>query len=162
MKTGKSADESGICSEHFKFSPEEVIPYIVFIINKIFDELDVPPKLKSGFVTPVLKPKKDKLYPENYRGITVTNKFSTIVESLLKDRIEPKLLPTQSKLQRGFTEKSSSLNTAFLVTQSADHYIEINEEELFLLTLDAQRAFDTLDHELLFNKLFHDGITGDL
>ena len=61
MKTGKSADENGICSEHFKYSPEEVIPFIVFIMNKIFDDLDVPKKLKSGIVTPVLKPKKDKL-----------------------------------------------------------------------------------------------------
>lgn len=46
-----------------------------------------------------------------------------------------------------------------MVTQAADHYKEIMEE-LLLLTLDAQKAFDKLDHELLFNKLYHDGICG--
>ena len=137
----------------------ETVPYIINILNQIVSDMDVPDKLKSGIVTPVLKPNKDKLYPEHYRGITVTNTFSTILESLLKDRIEPKLLPTQNKLQRGFTEKTSSLNTAFMVTQAADHYKEIMEE-LLLLTLDAQKVFDKLEHELLFNKLYHDGICG--
>ena len=73
--------------------------YLLFvnIINKIFRDLDIPEKLKSGVVTPVLKPNKDERYPENYRGITVANTLSTIVESILKERIEPKLLPIQSK-----------------------------------------------------------------
>ncbi|VDI15594.1 Hypothetical predicted protein [Mytilus galloprovincialis] len=44
MKTGKSPDVNGISSEHFKYGPEEIIPYIVFIINLIFDNLDVPEK----------------------------------------------------------------------------------------------------------------------
>ncbi|VDI15366.1 Hypothetical predicted protein [Mytilus galloprovincialis] len=101
------------------------------------------------------------MYPENYRGITVTNTFSTVLESLLKDRIEPTLLPKQSKLQRGFTEKASSLNTAFIVTQTADCYKELLRE-LFLLTLDAQKAFDKLNHEILFNNLYHDGICGGI
>ncbi|CAC5418331.1 unnamed protein product [Mytilus coruscus] len=96
MKTGKSPDVNGISSEHFKYGPEEIVPFIVFIINLIFDNLDVPEKIKSGTVTSVLKTGKDKMYPENYRGITVTNTFSTVLESILKDRIEPALLPKQS------------------------------------------------------------------
>jgi hypothetical protein len=60
---------------------DEIVPVIVNIINKIFRDL----------VTPVLKPNKDERYPENYRGITVANTLSTIVESILKERIEPKL-----------------------------------------------------------------------
>lgn len=113
MKTGKSADSNGICAEHFKYGADEIVPVIANIINKIFRDLDQSPEqLKSGVVTPVLKPNKDKRYPENYRGITVANTLSTILESILKERIEPNLLQIQSKLQRGFTEKSSSLNTA--------------------------------------------------
>jgi hypothetical protein len=121
MKTGKSADSNGICAEHFKYGADEIVPVIVNIINKIFRDLDIPEKLKNGVVTPVLKPNKDKRYPENNRGITVANTLSTIVDSILKERIEPKLLPIQSKLQRGFTENSSSLNTAFIVTRAAEY-----------------------------------------
>ena len=84
MNTGKSAESDGICTEHFKYGADEIVPVIVNIINKIFRDLDIPEKLKSGGVTPVLKPNRDKRYPENYRGITVANTLSTIVESILK------------------------------------------------------------------------------
>ncbi|VDI45250.1 Hypothetical predicted protein [Mytilus galloprovincialis] len=150
LKTGKSPGADGISAEHLKNMPTELLQYIINIISLIFAEKDVYSNVKEGVVTPVLKyvkSGKDKIYPENYRGITVTNYFSTLIESILKDRIKPKHLPQQSKLQRGFTEKSSSLNAAFIVTQSADFYKEILAQ-LVLLTLDAQKAFDKLDHEI--------------
>ena len=55
MKTGKSADSNGICAEHFKYGADEIVPDIVNIINKIFKDLDIPEKLKSRVVTPVMQ-----------------------------------------------------------------------------------------------------------
>jgi hypothetical protein len=37
-----------------------------------------------------------------------------------------------------------------------------NNNELLLLTLDAEKAFEKLNHEILFNKLYHNGIKGDM
>jgi hypothetical protein len=37
-----------------------------------------------------------------------------------------------------------------------------NNDELLLLTLDAEKAFDKLNYEILFNKLYHNGIKGDM
>jgi hypothetical protein len=37
-----------------------------------------------------------------------------------------------------------------------------NNDELLLLTFDAEKAFDKLNHEILFNKLYHNGIKGDM
>ena len=63
LKTGKSSDSSGISAEHFRYSPDEVMQFLVTIVNKIFEELDIPESSKYGTVTPVLKPNKDKIYP---------------------------------------------------------------------------------------------------
>jgi hypothetical protein len=38
----------------------------------------------------------------------------------------------------------------------------LNNDELLLLTLDAEKAFDKLNHEILFNKLYRNGIEGDM
>lgn len=161
LKTGKSAGPDGISAEHLKNIPDEVIPYIVNIINQILKEKEVPQVLKEGILTPVHKKGKDKCYPANYRGITVTSIFSAIIESIIKNRIDPTLLPTQNKLQRGFTENTSSLNAAFIVSETEQYYQETSQE-LVLVTLDAQKAFDKIHHEILFNKVYHDGITGNM
>ena len=91
-------------------------------------------------------------------------KKSTVVETVLKDRTELKLIPTQEKTPTCFTETSSALHSAFTVTQSSEQFTWYKEllKQLFLLTFIAQKAFDKLNHELLFNKLhiFHDDNNG--
>ena len=116
---------------------------------------------KSGLFTPVLKKGKDPTTLGNYRGITVTRKFSNILESILKSRIDPILNQTQNCQQRGFTEKVPSLNAALIVSE-AHHYANTKDWPFYLATLDAEKAFDTVHHEILFNKNFHDGINGDM
>jgi hypothetical protein len=35
-------------------------------------------------------------------------------------------------------------------------------QDLELLAVDAEKAFDTVNHDIMLNKLYHDGITGDM
>ena len=138
MKTGKAMDSNGtgITSEHFKLATEKIIPTIVRIVNTIFMDKDVTKNMKTGIITPVLNKNKDGSLPGHYRDITVTNTCSSIVESILTD-------------------------IAFIVTECIMTCIE-EDDDLFLITFDAQKTFDKLNHEILFNKLYHDGITDDL
>ena len=101
MKTGKVMDSNGIASEHFKLDTEEIIPTIVKIVNKIFMDKDIMENMKTGILTPVLKKNKDGSLPRNYRGITVTNKFSSIV-SILKDRLEKKVNSNTEQITKRF------------------------------------------------------------
>lgn len=48
LKTGKSPDSGGI-SEHFRYSPDEVIQFLVTIV-KIFEELDIPAQNRQNMV----------------------------------------------------------------------------------------------------------------
>ena len=161
LNTGKAPGSDGLSVEHFRNAPDEFIPTLVDVINQIFLEKEVPKIVKERIITPVHKTGKDKYLPGNYRGITVTNVISSIIERIIKDRIEPDLAKSQSKLERGFTEKTSSLNAVFIISETIE-YSKEKSQELFLVTLDAQKAFDRVHHEILFNKIYHDGIQGDL
>ena len=82
------------------------------------------------------------------------------MQSILKGRIDKKIEVIQNPLQRGFTEAVSSLLAAFITSEVVLNGLEANENVL-LVTLDAEKAFDKLNHEILFNKLYHYGIVGD-
>ena len=157
LKIGKSPDIDGITAEHYKHASTELLPIIVHILNTIVEQLDIPQLLKSGILIPVLKKNKDRRNPSNYRGIAVTK----ILQSILKGRIDKKIEVIQNPLQRGFTEAVSSLLAAFITSEVVLNGLEDNENVL-LVTLDAEKAFDKLNHEILFNKLYHYGIVGDM
>jgi len=111
-------------------------------------------------LTPVFKNKGEKTNPCNYRGITVSPVLLKIFEILLKNHYNRVLKPIQHKLQRGFTEKVSHLNAAFLLHEVLLDCKTIGKP-LKVALLDVKAAFDTVCHESLLRKLFHDGLQGD-
>ena len=161
LKSGKAPDEDGISAEHYKYGIEELVPFIIHVLNNVIEHLDIPTFLKSGILTPILKKEKDKTNPANYRGITVTKIFAKILQSILKERVDKYVDDIQNALQRGFSEGVSSLCAAFIASETIEESKKL-KLLLILITLDAEKAFDKLNHEILFNKLYHYGIKGKL
>ncbi|CAC5402874.1 unnamed protein product [Mytilus coruscus] len=117
--------------------------------------------LKGEIMTPVLKKNKDRQNPANFRGIIVTKIFTKTLQSVLKSRIDIKIHQIQNQLQRGFTEAIPMVFAAFLASEVIIQSRE-DDQEILLLTLNAEKAFDKLEHEILFNKVYHYGIDGDM
>ena len=98
---------------------------------------------------------------DNYRGITVTLLFSKILEKAWLLRAIPILSSNQNLLQRGFTKGVAPLNAALLVTESINEASDC-KSPLYITFLDASKAFDVVDHEILLNELYLSGIDGSL
>ena len=77
----------------------------------------------------------------------------------IRARIEGTLEKQQNKLQKGFIKGASSINIAFLKTESIN-VAKDNNETLILITLDTEKTFDVVDHTHLFWKIYHQDITG--
>ena len=146
-------------SEHLTYCTDEITPYVVDLINNILSLRRVPDILKEGILTPVYK-KGDTANPSNYRGISVTPILLKVVEHILNHRHNPALLNTQSKLQKGFTEKTPSMNAAVILSECINE-TKHQKKPLFIAALDVQKAFDVVCHESLLRKLYVDGISGD-
>ena len=161
LKKNKAPDAYGITAEHVQMAKESLVPIITAMINSTIQQGALPQHLKEGVLTPVLKKGKDQKVPSNYRGITVTTIFSKILEHTLQTRLNTVLDDTQSTLQRGFTAKTSPLNAAFLVSEAIAENADL-KNPMALVALDAEKAFDRVWHERLFQKLYSDGINGKL
>ncbi|KAK3105231.1 hypothetical protein FSP39_020278 [Pinctada imbricata] len=153
LKNNKAADIMGLTAEHLKMALDQVTPSITRIINAMLERGEVPHILKTGVLTPVLKKGKDKTRPGNYRGVTVTTLLGKILETYIRDRLEPILDHTQSQLQRGFTQGTSPLMAGLLISE-AYYEAKDKKEPLILQTFDAEKAFDVVWHDSLFSKLY--------
>ena len=137
-------------------TPASMYFYLLDIINTILKDRQIPSCLKIGILTPIFK-KGTPDNPSNYRGISITPVILKVLEQILSSRYEQILIETQSELQYGFTKRKSSLMSAFLLTE-CQLETKSNKETMFLTTLDTQKAFDVVSHDILLHRLYYDGI----
>ena len=112
FKLSKAQDIFGLSSEHLKFAPDSLYSVLSSLMECILYTGYVPPQLKQGILTPVLKKKKDAAQPTNYRGITILSILGKILERVLQNQSKERIESKQSKMQRGFTANSSAVNAA--------------------------------------------------
>lgn len=143
---------------------KEIIDTIALPLSHIFNlsmENGVfPTVFKVTKTTPLFKA-GNSLDMSNYRGISIIDVFSKIFEKLLCQRILSFLLATNffSDTQFGFLpNRDTNQAIIHLVNQIS---LAINEGDLVLgLFIDVKKAFDTVDHKILFEKLKNAGFRG--
>ena len=149
LNTGKSSDEYGLFSEHFKSGKSEIVPAFTKVFNKILSEKKIPSTFKTGVITPVLKKGKDSKLLENYRGITISSIFGKLFECALLTKFEY----NQSDMQFGFTEGLSPMMASLIVSEAKAESSD-KKSTVSMATLDSQKAFDVVHHSILLDKLF--------
>ena len=156
LNANKAPDEFGLVSEHLKYGLKPLLPLLVNIYNEIITSGIIPANFKSGIIHPIHKKGKDPTSMDNYRGMTVTSVFGKLFEILLLTRMTD-LNHNQSDLQYGFT-KGLTPTMASLILSEAEADKKMRKQSLYIATLDTQKAFDVVDHTILLNKLYEEGI----
>ena len=131
---------------------------LIFHLNLVF----FPDNLKIGKVNPLYK-KDSAENPSNYRPISVLSVFSKITKKLMHNRLYKFLEKFELLylLQFGFRENHSTTHALLSLTESIKHSID-NWKSGCGIFLDLQKAFDTVNHDILIKKLEHYGIRGNV
>ena len=143
---------------------KEISKHIVKLLTYIFNQSlltgVIPDDLKISLVIPVYKENSKEEF-SNYRPISVLPCFSKILEKIMCKRVL-KYLDKHNMLfqsQYGFRKKHSTNLATIELTTKILQAIDDNEYTIGIF-LDLAKAFDTVNHEILLEKLEHYGIRG--
>ena len=133
-------------------------PILVHLTNLSLREGKCPTIHKKGTIVPLYK-KDEKTEIKNYRPICLLNAISKILEKIVSLRIvnhleEHNLLSVdQHAYRRGRGTETATSKFVKDVLNSFD-----NNELTIAVFLDLTKAFDCINHEILFEKLKYYGI----
>lgn len=160
LKTSKSVGFDDVSASAVKLCVDSLAGPLAEIINMSFSLGKFPSFLKTASVVPVFK-RGDLQNIENYRMISVLSVFSKIIERIVAKQMMAFLLKYDvlAESQYGFREGRSTETACFDLVSEVGRQLDAGFKVMGLF-FDLARAFDSIDHRVILEKLQRLGFRG--
>ena len=153
LKLGKSDGEEGLNSDHIIQGSVLLQKYLTFVFNAMLSHGLSPDSMLNGTMIPIPKGKGKAIIhvcSDNYRAITLSSILCKVFDWIVLLK-ENKILRS-SDLQFGFKEHASTTQCTFAMNEVISYHNN-KGSDVFVVFLDATKAFDRIDFCKLFRKL---------
>jgi hypothetical protein len=151
LPKGKAPGHDGVPMELFREYAEEVAPTLCQAFTAMLKSRATSASINKGLITLIHKT-EDRARLSNWRPITLLGSIYKILAKTLARRIQSALTHIIRPNQTGFVEGRNILDNVFLA-QEALGWVKESEQDLVLLLLDFEKAFDRIEWKFLFTTL---------
>ena len=158
LNSQKSTGIDEISPIFLKDGANELKGVLTYIINLSIDTKTVPDEMKFAKVKPLFK-KGSRLDASNYRPVSILPIVSKILERAVYKQVvdyldrNNLLYENQSGFRKAYSTDTCLINLTDQIKLDMSKGLYVG-----MVLIDLQKAFDTVDHEILCNKLKSMGI----
>jgi hypothetical protein len=160
LKSGKASGCDMLINELFINGRDVLVSSLTTLFNKLLSLGYFPSSWSEGILVAIHK-SGDKNSAENYRGITLLSVFGKLFTKVINNRLNTWAdnYSIIIEAQAGFRQHYSTVDNIFIMHGLISHFTSMHKQ-LYCAFVDFRKAFDLINHKILWYKLIKSGVTG--
>ena len=135
-------------------------PKLLMGYNHAFSQGELSTSQKQAVITLIEKKGRDKRYIKNWRPISLLNIDAKVISKILATRLKKVISKLISSDQTAYVP-SRFIGESVRLTSDVLEYMKTSELPGYLITIDIEKAFDSVDHTFLVAVLRKCGFGDD-